>query len=96
MNIPVLIEPVPGNGFRATGAEPFAAVAEGATPDEALARLRESVERRLQAGARVVSLPLSAPDHSWLPFAGMFHGDDPIVQQWLEVLQSRRREPEAA
>ena len=31
MKIAVLIEPVPGNGFRAKGGEPFAMSAEGAT-----------------------------------------------------------------
>ena len=95
MNIPILIEPIPGNGYRATGGEPFAAVGEGATPEEALAKLRESVQRRLEAGARVVALQVSVSDHSWLPFAGMFQEHDPVVQQWLEILQSRRNAPEA-
>ena len=35
-NIPVLIEPIANNGFRATGGLPFAITVEGATRDEAL------------------------------------------------------------
>ena len=40
MNIPVLIEPIANNGFRATGGLPFEITVEGATRDEALGRLR--------------------------------------------------------
>ena len=39
MNIPVLIEPIANNGFRATGGVPFEITVEGATRDEALGRL---------------------------------------------------------
>jgi len=96
VNIPVLIEPIPGHGYRAKGGEPFAEVAEGATPDEAITNLRESLESRFEGGARMVSLQISVPEHAWLPFAGMFQQDDPVVQEWLEILQSRRSDPEAA
>jgi len=36
MNIPILIEPVPGNGFRSRGGEPFALSAEGETRAQVL------------------------------------------------------------
>ena len=39
MQIPVLIEPVAGNGFRAQGCEPFGLLAEGATRQAALEKL---------------------------------------------------------
>ena len=42
MRISVLIEPVPGNGYRAMGGEPLGLVAEGATRDMALQKLPES------------------------------------------------------
>ena len=95
MDIPVLIEPVPGSGYRAKSGEPFPATAEGATPDEALAKVKGSVQRQLENGSRVVSLQASPTEHSWLPFAGMFDEDAPTVQQWLEVLRSRRDDPGA-
>lgn len=95
MDIPVLIEPIPGNGYRAKGGEPFCAIGEGLTPDEALAQLRQTVQRQLQTGARLVSLQISPADHAWLPFAGMFQEDDPIVRQWLEIVQSQKDDPEA-
>ncbi len=40
MQIPVLVERVKGNGFRARGTEPFAVSARGASREEALAKLR--------------------------------------------------------
>lgn len=95
MDIPVLIEPVPGLGFRAKSGEPFSATAEGATADEALAKVKGSVQSQLENGSQVVSLQVSPTEHSWLPFAGMFDEADPTVQQWLEVLKLRREEPEA-
>ena len=95
MNIPVLIEPVPGSGYRAKTGEPFASAAEGSTPDEALTKVKGSVQRQLESGARIVSLQVSPEDHSWLPFAGMFEEDDPTVAQWLEILRSRREDPGA-
>jgi hypothetical protein len=92
MQIPILIEPVADNGYRAHGGAPFNDVAEGATPEAALEKLRQSVERRLVAGARIVSLEVSPSDHVWLPFAGVFDESDPIVQKWLAVMKSRRDE----
>jgi predicted RNase H-like HicB family nuclease len=90
MQIPVLIEPVAGNGFRATGGEPFALTGEGATPEEALGKLKQSLQGRLDAGARIVSVQVPSSDHPWLPFAGMFHEDDPLVQQWREIMAEAR------
>ncbi len=40
MQIPVLVERVKGNGYRARGVEPFAVSAKGSTREEALAKLR--------------------------------------------------------
>ncbi len=51
MEIPVLIEPVGPNGFRARSGEPFGLTAEGATREEALQKLREMVQNRIAAAA---------------------------------------------
>lgn len=92
MDVSVLVEPVSGGGFRATGAVPFATVAEGATPEEAVAKVKESMEQRLGAGGQLVTVQLAASDHAWLPFAGMFSADDPLVQEWLEAMRLRREQ----
>src|SRR5947208_2042193 len=66
MQIPVLIEPIDGNGYRARGAEPLGFVAEGPTRETALAKLKELVQARLRQGAEIVSMDLAQEPH---PFA---------------------------
>ena len=44
MDIPVLIQPVPGKGFVARAGSPFDWTAEGATADEALANLQAEAD----------------------------------------------------
>jgi hypothetical protein len=51
MDIPVLIEPIPGSSFRASGGEPFAIVVEGSSPADALARFKDAVNKKLNNGA---------------------------------------------
>ena len=80
MQIPVLIEPITRNGYRARGMEPFAVSAKGATREEALANLRAKIESRLKKGAELVGLEVGAPPDPWMAFAGMFK-DDP----WIDV-----------
>ena len=64
MQIPILIEEVPGNGYRSRGGEPFALCAEGATREEVLAKLQEQLQARMQAGHAIV--PLEIPLHRTL------------------------------
>src|SRR5262245_53695757 len=90
MEIPVLIEPVSGNGYQATSGGPLGAVAEGKTPEEALQNLREMIEGRMAAGARIVSLQVSSPKAPWAPFAGMLRGD-PMLSAWKQAMAEYRR-----
>jgi hypothetical protein len=46
MKIRDLIELIADDGFRATGRPPFQVTAQGATREQALARLREAIVRR--------------------------------------------------
>ena len=56
MQIPVLVERVKGNGYRARGTEPFALSAKGSTREEALAKLHAKIQARLQKGVELVGL----------------------------------------
>ncbi len=94
MEIPVLVEPVPGNGYRARGGEPLALSAEGATREEALQNLRSLVQGRLVAGAVLVPLEVPAADNPWLAIAGMFK-DDPMFKEVVEIMVERRRQDDA-
>jgi predicted RNase H-like HicB family nuclease len=95
MQIPVLIEPVAGNGYRARGVEPFGLSAEGATREEVLAKLREQLQARLRAGAEVLSLDVTeqAAANPWVEFAGMFK-DDPYFEEWQQAIAENRRKIE--
>ncbi|MDZ4657417.1 MAG: hypothetical protein SH868_07535 [Bythopirellula sp.] len=87
MQIPVLIEQMPGNGYRARSGEPFALVAEGTTPEDALAQFRNRVSEKLRDGACITSIEIQAEEHPWLPFAGMYQQSDPLVQEWLSAVE---------
>jgi predicted RNase H-like HicB family nuclease len=90
MQIPILIEPVAGNGYRARGGEPLPLVAEGATREEALAKLKEQLQGRLSGGAEVVPLEVARPAHPLAEFVGMFK-DDPRIKDWKKSMADYRR-----
>ncbi len=94
MQIPVLLEPLPGNGFRARGGEPLPLTAEGATPAEALQKLRELLHARLTGGTRLVSLEVPNGDNPWQQFAGMFK-NDPLFAEVLQIMEEQRRQADA-
>ena len=89
MQITVLLEPMNGKGFRATGAQPFGLSAEGATREEALGKLQQEVQDRLKNGAEVVSLEVSDNDNPWLKAAGMYK-DDPVFDEWQQAIAEYR------
>jgi hypothetical protein len=95
MQIPVLIESVPGNGYRARSGEPFIVVTEGATPEDALAALRSRLAEKLREGTYVASVEIASNGHDWRPFAGMYQESDPVVREWLGVVQTERNCTEA-
>ncbi len=94
MQISVLVEPVAGIGFRAQGAEPFGIIANGATRDEAVAKVRQLCQARINGGAEVVTVEVGSPPHPWMPFAGMFK-DDPDFQDVIEIMAENRRKMDA-
>jgi hypothetical protein len=91
MQIPVLIEPVAGNGYRARGPEPFALTAEGTTPEEALQKLHEQVTSRAAAGTRFVSIEVSREEHPLAQFAGYLK-DHPLLERWKQAMADYRKQ----
>src|SRR5205807_3482158 len=90
MQIPVLIERVKGDGYRARGTEPFAISAKGATREEALAKLRAKIQTRLKNGTEIVGLEIGPQPDPWMEFAGMFK-DDPLFDDWQKAIAQYRR-----
>ena len=95
MELSVLIQQVSGNGYRASCGEPLVAVAEGATRDEALAKLKADLEARTAASDEIVRLTIH-PKISMEPV----WPDDDITQDWLEGIATARaaedRQPESS
>ena len=90
MQIPVLIEPIAGNGYRARGGEPLAVVVEAPTREEALVKLKEALQARLRNGAEIVPLELTPATHPLAKFVGMFK-DDPLIDDWKKSMAEYRR-----
>jgi hypothetical protein len=86
-----LIEPIARNGYRAQSKEPFALSAKGATREEALAKLRAKIEKRLTKGAEIVGLEISSSPDPWMEFAGMFK-DDPWIEDWKRSIEEYRKQ----
>jgi len=92
MQIPVLIEPLPGNGYRANGGDPFGFTAEGATREEALRKLQETISSRLANGAELTQVDVGPAEHPLAKFAGIWREDDPLIEEWKKAVEEYRRE----
>jgi hypothetical protein len=92
MQIPILVEPVANNGYRATSGPPLALSAEGATRAEAIDKLELLLRDRLRNGVEVVAaeVPAQAIENPWVKYAGMFK-DDPMFDEVLEIMKQNRR-----
>jgi predicted RNase H-like HicB family nuclease len=91
MEIPVLLERIEGNGYRARGVEPFGITTEGATKDEALRKLRELLTARLKSGSEITTITIPEQDNPWLRVCGTLDPNDPLVQEWEEIMKENRR-----
>ena len=89
MEIPILVEPVSDNGFRATSGGPLGLEIEAPTRVEAIEQLRELIDRRIAAGAEIVGMEIGNSKHSLAPFAGMLK-DDPLLQPWKDAIAEYR------
>jgi hypothetical protein len=100
VEVPVIVEPVAGNGYRVTGAGGLSVglTAEGATVAEAIGRLAEQVRTRVRAGAELTEVDLAAGAARWTQDAGYLH-DEPLFEPWREAMEEYRRkldeDPEA-
>ncbi len=92
MQIPILIEPLVGNGFRARSGEPFALTAEGSTREEALQKLQQLINDRRAAGAEVVALEIGPHRLPPPPFAG--RQADPLLEEWKRAKAEYRQQVE--
>jgi hypothetical protein len=95
MQIPILVEPVSSNGYRATCGPPLALSAEGATREEAVDNLERLLRDRLSNGVELVAaeVPARVVENPWVKYAGMFK-DDPMFAEVLGIMKENRRKDE--
>ena len=93
MEIPVLIEPLPGSGFVARTGSPFEWSAEGATPEEAVKKLQGVALERRAAGVHTSTINLNGAVHPLAEFAGSMK-DSPLWDEWRKAIEEYREEVE--
>jgi hypothetical protein len=100
VEIPVIIEPLAGNGYRVTGAGGLSVglAAEGPIAAEAIDQLVEQVRTPLRTGAKLAELSVAAGAAPWTQDAG-YLGDEPLFEPWREAMEEYRHkldeDPEA-
>jgi hypothetical protein len=92
VDVTVIIEPVAGNGYRATGAGGLSVglTAEGATSAEAIDRLAVQVQARVTAGAELAQVSVVVGASPWKQDAGYLR-DEPLYGPWREAMEEYRR-----
>ncbi|MDB5391848.1 MAG: hypothetical protein JWM11_7494 [Planctomycetaceae bacterium] len=89
MEMTVLIEPINGR-FKASTSQPVMMESEGASREEAIARLQELASTRLASGEILqVSVTRSDSEHPWMKFAGIWK-DHPEFNQFVRNIKEQR------
>lgn len=92
MQIPIVIEPTGAGQFRAQGLPPFTSVAVGQTSEEAVANIREQLNKEVEAGKRVMMVEVPArQENPWLAMAGWLK-DDPLFEDWRAEVEAYRKQ----
>ena len=106
MEIPVLIEPLPGSGFLARTGSPFDWSAEGATPEEAVRKLQSVAMERQTAGVKTAAISVNGAVHPLAEFAGSMKAVHPhaaiigsmkadsLWHEWRKAIEDYREEIE--
>ncbi|MEN6450875.1 MAG: hypothetical protein ABFC96_10315 [Thermoguttaceae bacterium] len=93
MEIPIIVEPIGQNAFRASSGGIWGLETEAATREEAVEKLRKLIDSRLEAGAEVFDLEIRGGEHPLAQFAGMLK-DDPLLQPWKDAMAEYRQQTE--
>lgn len=92
MQIPLLIEPISGNRYRARCVSTASLSVEASSADESLRLWREKYQSVLPADAEIVLCEQPAPSvHPWAEFVGDLK-DSPLFDEWQAAIEEYRRE----
>jgi len=93
MEIPVLLERLPGGGFQARSGDPLNLTTQGDSPAVALRKLRELIDIRINSGTVLMSLEVPSSPPSPHPGAGIYR-DEPLFDAWRAAIDEYRQEIE--
>ncbi len=92
MQFPIVIEPLPGNRFRAKSAASQFFTVEAGTAEESFRLWQERFASVLPSDAEVVRVESSiAGEHPLARFAGDLK-DDPLFDDWCDAIEEFRRQ----
>jgi hypothetical protein len=92
MQIPILVESISGDLYRAEAPAPFCVHAEGKSSQEAVENLRAEIVREFSNGKRIMLLEVPLPDENpWVKFAGCMK-DEPLLDDWRAAVAEYREE----
>jgi len=91
MKIPVLVQSEDSNGFRAELLPSATLVGEGRTPEDAMDKLRDAIQSRLNQGAQIAYIELAEGQNPWLQLVGVYK-DDPYLSDYLQALADYRKQ----
>jgi len=93
MEIPIVVEPLEGSGFRASSGVLLGLESQAPTREEAVEKLRGMIDGRLMNGVEIRELEIGGTNHPLAPFAGMLK-DDPLVQPLRDAIAEYRQSRE--
>jgi hypothetical protein len=92
MQLPVIVEHLGDDHFRAEAAVPFSVSAEGKSSQEAVQNLRTRIESEFSNGRQLMMLEVNVPhEHAWMKYVGHLK-DDPLFDEWQAAIREYRRQ----
>lgn len=92
MQIPIVVEALGQNQFRAEAPAPFSVAAEGNSSAEAVQNLRARIEKEFSNGRQVVMLEVAiSQEPAWAKFVGHLK-DEPLFDEWQSAIEEYRQQ----
>ena len=89
MQVSTLIEPVTGQGFRASTGSPLEITVVAETRQAAILQMQECLRQRFAQGAEIVNVEAQPEEHPWKKFAGGLK-DHPLLEEWKQAMADYR------
>ncbi len=92
MQIPILVEPIQGRGFRARTGEPFRFSVEATNKDEARRQLTDLVAEKLRDGAVIELLDVPTNGAVAPPQGAGILKDNVLFDEWQRAIADYRKQ----